>query len=111
MGWLRHQHYYTFITPEDKTMSSDAHRIAMFGDLEAMRKLVEEEKIVDEADDRGFTPLNWAVRNGHMEVLQLLIDNGCSLEKQTCFSAYKADLGISGARVRFGQDCSSHCSS
>ena len=43
MGWLRHQHYYTFITPEDKTMSSDAHRIAMFGDLEAMRKLVEEE--------------------------------------------------------------------
>ena len=81
MGWLRHQHYYTFITPEDKTMSSDAHRIAMFGDLEAMRKLVEEEKIVDEADDRGFTPLNWAVRNGHMEVLQLLIDNGCSLEK------------------------------
>jgi ankyrin repeat protein len=55
---------------------------SIFGELEILKKLCEnEEAPIHEADDRGFTPLCWAARNGHNPVLTYLIDKKCSMEQ------------------------------
>ena len=58
------------------------HNVAMFGEVEQLKKMCEEDEntSLDTPDDRGFTPLNWAARNGHQAVLEFLVDKGCSLE-------------------------------
>ena len=47
---------------------------AIFGELDGLKKFVELEVKVDEQDERGFTPLNWAARNGHEDVLKYLVE-------------------------------------
>ena len=56
-------------------------KLASFGELDGIKKLVEDGKAVDDQDERGFTPLCWAARNAHIPVLSFLIEKGCSLEK------------------------------
>lgn len=55
-------------------------KLASFGELDGLKALIESGVNVTEQDDRGFTPLNWAARNGHLNVVSFLIENGCSLE-------------------------------
>lgn len=64
-------------------MTDTVWTAAIFGDLDILKKLVEEDEIeCDEIDDRGFTPLTWSARNGHMNVLEYLCDERkCSTEK------------------------------
>lgn len=65
-------------------MSEDpnsAWKLASFGELDGLKKLVEEGKDVDSPDERGFSPLCWAARNAHIPVVTYLVENGCSLEK------------------------------
>jgi ankyrin repeat protein len=57
-----------------------AWKLASFGDYEGLKALVEAGENVDKQDERGFTPLNWAARNGHQQVLEYLIHQKCSLE-------------------------------
>jgi len=65
------------------TMSEDTvWNSSIFGELEILKKLCEDEEApIHEADDRGFTPLCWAARNGHNPVLTYLIDKKCSMEQ------------------------------
>ena len=49
-------------------------KLASLGELDGIKKLVEGQVAVDDVDERGFTPLCWAARNGHLSVLQFLID-------------------------------------
>ena len=57
---------------------------AIFGELEILKKLCENEEEpapIDEPDERGFSPLCWSARNGHNPVLSYLIDKKCSMEQ------------------------------
>lgn len=54
---------------------------ASFGELDGVKKIIEEGGTGgDEQDERGFTPLCWAARNGHIEVLEYLISQGFNKE-------------------------------
>jgi hypothetical protein len=56
------------------------HEAAKTGDIDRVRKLIEEGHSVWAVDSRfGLTPLHYAVRNGRVAVAQLLIENGASL--------------------------------
>ena len=56
------------------------HEAAKTDKIDKVRKLLEEGHPVNALDSRfGLTPLHFAVRNGRVEVAQLLIENGASL--------------------------------
>jgi hypothetical protein len=58
------------------------HEAARTGKIDNVRKLLKEGYPVNAIDTRfGLTPLHYAVRNGRMEVAQLLIENGASLNQ------------------------------
>eukprot|EP01035_Chromulina_nebulosa_P019442 gene19442-25322_t len=57
---------------------------ATFGELEILRSLIDQGKSYDDQDDRGFSPLLWASRNGHHLVVSYLIEEkNCSVEKSS----------------------------
>ncbi|KAK4067145.1 uncharacterized protein Triagg1_7873 [Trichoderma aggressivum f. europaeum] len=55
---------------------------AEFGELDIVQSLIETNKVdVNEADgETGMTPLHWAVVNGHLSVVELLVSAGAQLE-------------------------------
>ena len=56
------------------------HEAAKTDNIDKVRKLLNEGHLVNALDSRfGLTPLHFAVRNGRMEIAQLLIENGASL--------------------------------
>ena len=56
------------------------HEAAKTDNIDKVRKLLNEGYLVNALDSRfGLTPLHFAVRNGRMEIAQLLIENGACL--------------------------------
>jgi ankyrin repeat protein len=56
------------------------HEAAKTDNIDKVRKLLKEGHPVNALDSRfGLTPLHFAVRNGRVEIAQLLIENGASL--------------------------------
>jgi ankyrin repeat protein len=56
------------------------HEAAKTDKIDKVRKLLEEGHPVNALDPRfGLAPLHFAVRNGRLEVAQLLVENGASL--------------------------------
>ena len=58
------------------------HEAAKTGNIDRVRKLIEEGHSVWAVDSRfGLTPLHYAVRNGHVEIAKLLIEKGANLNQ------------------------------
>ena len=56
------------------------HEAAKTGKIDKVRRLLEEGHPVNAVDPSfGLTPLHFAVRNGHVAVARLLIENGADL--------------------------------
>jgi len=55
------------------------HEAAFAGNLEEVRRLLEEGVAVDVPDLEGRTPLMWASFNGHTAVNALLLENGAAI--------------------------------
>jgi ankyrin repeat protein len=64
-----------------------AWHAAEFGDIDAIRTIYDEQfsnkpAAVDEQDERGFTAIAWASRNGHQQIVSFLIEEKkCNIEK------------------------------
>lgn len=65
-----------------------AWHAAEFGDIDAIKIIFDEQfsnkqtTAIDEQDERGFTAVAWASRNGHQHVVNYLIeDKKCNIEK------------------------------
>ena len=54
-------------------------KLASNGELDDLIKIINNGAPCDEKDDRGFTPITWAARNGHAHVLTYLMELNCSL--------------------------------
>ncbi|GMI03139.1 hypothetical protein TrLO_g2499 [Triparma laevis f. longispina] len=80
---------------EPANLDSNIHQLASFGILDGIKKLVEGETPegeepdpethhdVNEKDERGSTPLVWACRNGHLEVVTYLIEHGAEVDTKS----------------------------
>jgi ankyrin repeat protein len=55
------------------------HRAAAEGDVAGARSLIEGGADLNTFDDVGFTPLHYAVRNGHHGLAKLLLDAGANV--------------------------------
>lgn len=56
---------------------------AQYGDLERVRKLINDSWDADTRDSAGYTALHYAARNGHMDVCKFLIDQGADINAVT----------------------------
>jgi ankyrin repeat protein len=59
-----------------------AWKQASFGEYDGLKLILDNKGggKFDDQDDRGFTPLCWAARNGHLQVMNYLIELGCDKE-------------------------------
>lgn len=65
------------------------HTAAFNGDLETVKKILEEKSIdVNATDKYRWTPLHDAVLNGHIEIVKLLLVAGAQLNVQDVEEAY-----------------------
>ncbi len=49
------------------------------GDVEKVRRLLEQPAAVHARDEQGWTPLNWAAGKGDTEMVRLLLDHGADV--------------------------------
>lgn len=60
------------------------HDTAANGDLEKVRALIQNDPdLVFSKDDKGYTPLHWAAKNGHMDVARLLLAKKAEINAKT----------------------------
>lgn len=55
------------------------HDAAQSGDIEEVKRLLDEGRQPNEFDDLGKTPLHYATEGRHLDVMKLLIDSGASV--------------------------------
>jgi Ankyrin repeats (many copies) len=60
---------------------------------------------VHDRDKSGSTPLHWAVRNGHIEVAIVLIENGASLQTKDRVSVISPVLYIHIYYIQYVISC------
>ncbi|MEM2677506.1 MAG: ankyrin repeat domain-containing protein, partial [Thermofilaceae archaeon] len=58
---------------------SELHKAAEEGDLQRVKKLVENGANVNAKDEYGSTPLYLAVLNGHLELARFLVEKGANV--------------------------------
>lgn len=67
-----------------QTGSTAAHRAAQDGDVKGLEEVLDLlEGLVNKKDANGWTPLHEGARGGHLEVVQLLVDNGAALNDKS----------------------------
>ncbi len=63
-----------------RTFADQIHELAQKGDLEAVKTLIEQDpELVNARDKDGRTPLHWACRGVHLEVVRFLVDKGANV--------------------------------
>jgi len=68
----------------NQTGSTAAHAAARSGDVETLKEIVEiMEDYVNQKDSNGWTPLHEGARAGYVEVVEVLMENGASINEKT----------------------------
>lgn len=65
---------------EQHDNSADIHHAALVGDVAAVSKIIELGAQINAFDEIGYTPLLYAARNEHLEVVKLLIQAGVQID-------------------------------
>ena len=63
----------------------DIHIACMIGDTEEVERLIRAGVDVNKKDNYGVTPLRWAARGGHIDIVKLLINNGANISEKNIF--------------------------
>ena len=67
-----------------QTGSTEAHRLANAGDYDALKYVLDQnEKLINKRDENGWTPLHEAVRDGNLDVIELLLERGADINART----------------------------
>jgi ankyrin repeat protein len=74
--------------------ASEIHAAAKAGDTGQVRRLLDAGTEIDAKDERGFTPLLWAVYGGHRETVELLIERGADIGYRHPAFGTAADLSF-----------------
>jgi ankyrin repeat protein len=74
--------------------ASEIHDAARDGDVDKVRQLLIAGAEMDAKDERGFTPLLWAVYGGQLNVTELLIDQGADVRYEHPAFGAAADLSF-----------------
>jgi len=69
-------------TEEVKPEDQDLSYWAGLGDEEKVLEAIKELADIDKVDAQGQTPLHWACDNGYAKVVEILLDNGASINSK-----------------------------
>ena len=79
------------------------HIMAIWGDVENARTLIEAGAEIDARGEDGFTPLLNAVGQGHVEMVRLLLDSGANPRLATIDGSDAFDLASSSDNLEIQQ--------
>lgn len=85
--------------------STEAHRQAMESNFEELRRVVEaNEEVVNAQDKNGWTPLHEAIRAKDIEVVRYLLEKGSDVNLRTIEKNGKGGAALYLARRYVGED-------
>ncbi len=101
------------------TSAQDISEVASTGDLVQLKVLVEEDPLaVNFKDEQGRTPLHWASRGVHIDILEYLVENGADVnatdsDKVTPLHSlsYRGDVKAMGTLIENGANVEAQDSS
>ncbi|MCX6558445.1 MAG: ankyrin repeat domain-containing protein, partial [Candidatus Aminicenantes bacterium] len=68
------------ILPATGLQAAEIHKAASAGDLETVKRLLEQNpKLLQEMDENGRTPLHWACRGVHFDLVKYLVERGADV--------------------------------
>ncbi|MCJ7582707.1 MAG: ankyrin repeat domain-containing protein, partial [Candidatus Aminicenantes bacterium] len=66
-----------------RVFSEEIHEFAMKGNLEGVKaQIVQNPELVNAKDKDGRTPLHWACRGVHLDVVKYLVENGADVNAE-----------------------------
>jgi uncharacterized protein len=69
------------------------------GGLESVQQLIDSGADVNQQDEHGWTPLNWAAGRGDLEIVKLLVDRGAEIFKTGRDQRTPYMIALAAARV------------
>lgn len=85
------------------TGSTEAHLAAQEGDLETLKEIATYAKhYLTQKDKNGWEPIHEAARNGHVEVIRFLHENGSNINERTHHGAGLTPLALAKEALEAG---------
>lgn len=83
---------------EEETGSNGAHYAAHTGNIEVLQHIIENPQhrtaMIHEHDNNGWLPIHEAAREGHEEIITLLVQHGVDINEQTDFGEGQSVLNL-----------------
>eukprot|EP00574_Skeletonema_japonicum_P002821 CAMPEP_0201715796 /NCGR_PEP_ID=MMETSP0593-20130828/1896_1 /ASSEMBLY_ACC=CAM_ASM_000672 /TAXON_ID=267983 /ORGANISM="Skeletonema japonicum, Strain CCMP2506" /LENGTH=492 /DNA_ID=CAMNT_0048205393 /DNA_START=56 /DNA_END=1534 /DNA_ORIENTATION=- len=92
-----HKHKYE-ADEEEGTGANGAHYASNIGDVETLTWIIENPQhrtdLIHEHDYNGWLPIHEAARNGHAEIVEVLVENGVDINERTDFGEGQSVLAV-----------------
>lgn len=83
---------------EEGTGSNGAHYAANIGDVDTLTWIIENPQhraeMIHEHDYNGWLPIHEAARNGHTEIIEVLVEHGVDINERTNFGEGQSVLSL-----------------
>ena len=70
------------------------HQATQEGDLERVKRLLQEGANADREGDRGLTPLHWSALNGRADLAEALIEHGATINQREGYTGKLTPMAI-----------------
>lgn len=81
-------------TPSDGDIDRLLHKATQEGDVERVKRLLQEGANADHEGDQGLTPLHWSALNGRADLAEVLLEHGAAINQREGYTGKLTPMAI-----------------